>query len=218
MASVVTVPAVPRPVGQNCHRARPATIVAPAPKRNTRLLVLAPLSSRSRLADCCALPWVRISSPSSFSAADLRSVATSCPTAPLRPRVGSRLPLPTLLDQGWLAASAIADSDGFHHLGHEDHPVAAHAGTALVFNDVDESLELRIRADDLELHDREMPITVDHTGLVRHKATRLVAIAQRMDLDDRDPRCACGPKCLDDRIDFVTSDIRSDFLHGGASR
>src|SRR6266851_3780101 len=136
---------------------------------------------------------------------------------PLGLRVGSRLPLPTLLEQGGLTASAIADPDGFHHLGHEDHPVAAHTGAALVFNHVDESLELRIRADDLELHDREMSIPVDHTGLVRHEATRLVAIAQRMDLDDRDPRGACGAKCLDDRIDFVTSDIRSDSLHGGAS-
>src|SRR5713226_10426439 len=92
-------------------------------------------------------------------------------------------------DQRRRAARAIASSGGPHHAHHTARRLAAPAGVALVFNRVDESLELRIRADDLELNDREMPITVDHTGLVRHEATRLVAIAQRMDLDDRDPRC-----------------------------
>src|SRR5262249_62427539 len=51
------------------------------------------------------------------------------------------------LDQRWLAARAIADPDGLHDVGDENHAVAADAVLALVLDHSDEPLELRIRAE-----------------------------------------------------------------------
>src|SRR6266542_2589620 len=128
------------------------------------------------------------------------------------------LVLRTALDQGRLAPGAVADPDGSDDLGHENHPIAAEAALALVLDDLDEPLELRVRADDLELDNREMPVAIDHPGLEPLEGIRLVAIPERMDLDDRHTGRACGPEPLHELTDLVASDVGSDLLHGGASR
>src|SRR5437773_6644808 len=112
--------------------------------------------------------------------------------------------LPRRPCQRRLAPGAVADPDGLDDLADEDHPVAAEAAAALVLDDRDERLQLGVRADDLELDDREIPVAIDDPGLEPLEGIGLVAIPERMDVDDGHTGRTRSPAPFHALIDLVT--------------
>src|SRR5207249_3574741 len=84
-------------------------------------------------------------------------------------------------------------------------------------DDLEKRVDLLVTAHDLELHDREVPVAVDETCGVRLEPVRLVAIANRMNLDHRDARRAGGLQLLHDLVDLIAANVGLDLFHDSSS-
>lgn len=91
--------------------------------------------------------------------------------------------------QNILIGSAIADSNDIQYFGHKNNAITRGTSPARLLYCVEKFLDIRIAANHLELDDPEVTISPEDIRLeIRFEVVRLVAISNRMNLNDRNSR------------------------------